>query len=302
MSAPRVSVLMCCFNGERWLPEAIESALAQTAGPLELVFMDNGSTDRSAEIVARYASDARVRYHRQSHTFLPVARNHAVRLARGEFFAVLDTDDVWPRDRLARHLAALEAHPEAALVYGDAEHIDEAGRVFFVRRQPEYPPARVLPRLVAGNFVSLGTALVRASCWRAVGGSDEHLFGADDWDLLLRLAARWPIIHLPVITVGFRYHTANTSRDPRMFEDELRIVTKAERAHPELAPICRRKLADNHYRRAGAHRAAQRWSTAWDDYRAALRLRRSHLRAWVGLARLGLARLRHALPVPRRVW
>ena len=302
MSAPRVSVLMCCFNGERWLPEAIESALKQTVAEIELVFMDNGSTDRSPEIAARYTSDARFRHHRQAHTFLPVARNHAVRLARGEFFAVLDTDDVWPADRLERHLAMMEAHPEVALVYGDAEHIDEAGRVFFVRRQPAYPPARVLPRLVAGNFVSLGTALVRARCWRAVGASDEHLFGADDWDLLLRLAARWPIIHLPTITVRFRYHAANTSLDPRMFEDEVRILTKAERAHPELAAICRRKLADNHYRRAGAHRAAQRWSSAGDDYRAALHLRRSHLRAWIGLARLGVGRLWHALPTLGRVW
>lgn len=291
MSRPRVSVLMCCFNGARWLAEAIESALGQTVRDLELVFMDNGSTDRSPEIATRYLRDPRVRYHRQAHTFLPPARNHAVRQARGDFFAVLDTDDVWPPQRLERQLARLEAHPDAALVYGDAEHIDEAGRAFFLRRQPEYPPPFVLPRLVAGNFISLGTALVRADYWRAIGASDEQLFGADDWDLLLRIAARWPVVHLPEVTVHFRYHGSNTSLDDRMFDDEVRILGKVERAHPALAAACRHKRADNHCRRAGTLLAARRWPEARADYLAALRLRPADVRTWAGLARWGLARL-----------
>src|SRR5437667_12630279 len=111
---PLVSVVIPCYNGERYLAEAIESVLAQRYEPLEIIVVDDGSTDRSAE-VARHFGDA-VQYVCQPHAGAAAARNRGVGLATGDLIAFLDADDVWTEGRLARQVQVLEADPSVGMV------------------------------------------------------------------------------------------------------------------------------------------------------------------------------------------
>src|SRR5690348_13004759 len=123
---PLVSAAITTYNRARYLPEAIESILAQTIRDLEIVVVDDGSTDDTDAVVAPYLG--RVRYVRQANGGRAAARNAAVRLARGELIGFCDSDDRWLPDRLERQLQALESWPEVGMVHGQVELVDDAGR------------------------------------------------------------------------------------------------------------------------------------------------------------------------------
>jgi glycosyltransferase involved in cell wall biosynthesis len=116
---PLVSVVIPVFNGEKYLAEAIETALAQTHRPIEVIVVDDGSTDGSREIAASFG--APVGHSFQPHHGLGAARNHGIEKARGSFCAFLDSDDLWVKDKLARQLAVFRDHPDIDMVFGHAE-------------------------------------------------------------------------------------------------------------------------------------------------------------------------------------
>ncbi len=164
----RASVVIAAYNLAEYLPRAIDSALAQISpgGPIEVIVVDDGSTDATPSVIASYGD--RIRAIRQSNAGTNTAIDRGIGAATGEFIALLDSDDEWPRDRLQRHVAALTANPMLGLVHGDMEVIDTAGNVLqpsYFATQPEQPPAsgRVLGRLLSGNFVSGGASTFRAS-------------------------------------------------------------------------------------------------------------------------------------------
>ena len=126
-----MSVIMAVYNGERFLREAVESVLDQSLSDLELVVVDDGSTDSTPEILAEFAAaDSRVSLHRQENAGQAEARNNAVTFARAQLIALLDADDVVHPDRLERQVAYLAAHESVAAVGGAATLIDERGRAF----------------------------------------------------------------------------------------------------------------------------------------------------------------------------
>src|SRR5687767_5351505 len=103
-TSPRVSVVLTCYNYARYLPEAVESVLSQTVDDFELIIVNDGSTDRTAEVAGRFLTDARVRYIYQENGGQAKAKNRGIREARGAFIAFLDADDVWSGDKLERQL------------------------------------------------------------------------------------------------------------------------------------------------------------------------------------------------------
>ena len=113
-----VSTIIPVYNCERYLAEAIESVLAQTYRPIEVIVVDDGSTDRSAEVAKAFA-DREVRYFYQRNSGLGAARNQGTRLACGSYFAFLDSDDVWVEKKLDVQMAAFDAHPELDMVFGN---------------------------------------------------------------------------------------------------------------------------------------------------------------------------------------
>ena len=152
MTNPLVSVLVPVYNGERFLEEALESAFAQDYSPFEVVVVDDGSADSTAEIARRRP----VRYLRHDHAGIPATRNAAVQHARGELIAFLDADDVWPPGKLARQVECLAADPELDFVLGRMEVFAEPGfelPSWFTRAWLDEPQNGLLQTLVARKAV-----------------------------------------------------------------------------------------------------------------------------------------------------
>jgi glycosyltransferase involved in cell wall biosynthesis len=173
---PAISVLIPAFNAARFLAAALESVAAQTLAAREAIVVDDGSTDGSAEVAARFPF---ARVFRQENRGASAARNRAAAEARGDHLAFLDADDLWKPEKLARQMAVLAARPEAGWVICRQEYLLDEG----VPRPVWVPAAEI-----AGNFVSWvpSATVVRRDCFARTGGFDETLRYGEDLEWLAR--------------------------------------------------------------------------------------------------------------------
>lgn len=235
LETPRVSVIIPVYNGERYFARTIESVLAQTYSALEIVVVDDGSRDSSQEMVARYLHHSNVRLIAQENAGVAAARNAGIRAASGEYIALLDQDDLWLPDKLARQVEYLDEHPEIALVHSNIHFIDGVGERI---PDPEWAwvaPTfgQVLPELVQRSRICTCTVLMRKSVLEQAGLFRQELAPADDWDLWLRIAARHPIGFVDAVTACYRVHHGNESRNLlKMQEAEIRVVETFIHEHP----------------------------------------------------------------------
>ncbi len=206
MSEPRVSVLVTTFNRAAYLLEAVNSALNQTFRELEVIIVDDGSTDNSADLV-RGLRDSRVRYLYQTHRGVSAALNTAWRVARGEFIGRLDSDDAWLPNLLEELVPALEAEPTLGLIYARAQGMDEQGRPLSqILGAPEKFPNQWLKSLLYGDCVCGVACVFRRTCIEQVGGFDESLIGNEDWDLWIRMAPVCRFAFCDEILARYRLH------------------------------------------------------------------------------------------------
>lgn len=182
---PAVSIIVPAYNQSEYLGDAIRSALGQTHADLEVIVVDDGSTDETPAVCQAF-TDARLRYVWQANRGLSGARNTGIREARGEFLTFLDSDDQFLPDKLEQLLAAFEGDPGLGLVAGQAVLIDRLGRPIgeiFDRPLPADPT-----ELLLGNPLHVGSVLLRRDWQERVGLFDESLRSYEDWDMWLRLA------------------------------------------------------------------------------------------------------------------
>lgn len=187
---PLVSVVVTSYNYAAFLQPCVESVLGQTYRNLELLLVDDGSTDATDQVVQRWAADPRFQYIKQQHAGQATARNAGVRRSRGAVLAFLDADDCWHPTKLEKQLERF-ANPQVGVVYSRARYIDAQGVEVDFRPSGDYLLPRrgaVMQYLVFDNFVPFSSSLVRRHCFEQVGGFDESLAMADDWDLWLRLS------------------------------------------------------------------------------------------------------------------
>jgi glycosyltransferase involved in cell wall biosynthesis len=211
VSTPRVSVILPTWNRARFLAEAIDSVLAQTFGDLELLVVDDGSTDDTARLLAA-VEDPRLRVIRQEHRGGSAALNAGLREARGEFIARIDSDDSWLPDMLEAEAAVLDARPEIDVVYAQAEAMDPAGNVIpgQVRGRPERFPGEPLRSMLYEDFTCNIAILARRRCYARIGEYDESLSTSEDWDLWMRVARCCRFAYLDRVVARFRIHEGNT--------------------------------------------------------------------------------------------
>ena len=219
---PLVSVIMNCYNGETFLKEAIDSVLAQTYQNWEIVFWDNQSTDRSAQIFKSYG-DARLRYfYAPAHTRLYQARNYAIEKASGEFIAFLDVDDRWLPSKLEKQIV-LFSDAEAGLVCGNYWIESERTRKRWKWLKRPAPTGWVLNDLLKSYFVGLPTLVVRRSALASLDHPCDpryHVIG--DFDLVVRLSIRWKLDCVQEPVALYRVHDSNESLKHRArHPDEL---------------------------------------------------------------------------------
>jgi glycosyltransferase involved in cell wall biosynthesis len=208
-----VSVVIPVYNGAKFLDTALGSVLAQTYQRLEVIAVNDGSTDNCASILAAYGD--RVAVLNQKNQGCPGARQAGVDASRGEFIAFLDQDDVWRPTKIARQVEILKRYPDAVGVYCDHHSLSADGRSDGKPAAGLHPTysGRIFELLLRANcIVTASLVMVRRSALMAVGGFDiTQPYWADDWDLWMRLAQRGPFLFLLEDLVGYRRHGTNTS-------------------------------------------------------------------------------------------
>jgi len=220
----RVSVIIPAYNAERYIGEAIDSVLAQSHSDVECIVVDDGSTDRTAEIVGGYSD--RVRHIRQQNADRSAARNNGIAHATGKYISFLDADDLLLQGKLKEQVAFLEAHLEYDVVYSRVNYFRENGkRNYYVVRRVT-PAGDIVPLLINTNFITMNSPLIRRAAVERVGGFDVTFSRYEDWDFLLRLALTGSRFGFMDATHALcRMHGENTVKDaPRMFEAKLLVA------------------------------------------------------------------------------
>ena len=198
---PRVSVIIPTYNCAPYVGAAVESVLAQTWQDFELIVVDDGSTDNTRSILERYLD--RIVYLHQENQGESVARNRGIEIARGEYIAFLDSDDLWQPTKLERQVANLKAHPEAVLAYSYSYAIDASGEPICFRGSNRIGAGedglhQVFEQLIMGNVVAnINTVLLRRQSLLGMTAFDPAIEWGEDWDLWLRLSLAGPFGFVP---------------------------------------------------------------------------------------------------------
>lgn len=198
-----VSVVTATYNMGRYLAETLESILGQDYEQVESIVVDDGSTDDTAEVLARFAADPRLRVVRQANAGQTVAKNRGIAEARGEFIAFCDADDTWEPHKLSRQIPRFRADDQVAVVFSEIDNIDGEGRPLAGPRMSR-SEGRVTAPLLIDNFVPFPSVVVRADALREAGGFDEKLTMSIDYDLWLRLSTRYRFAYVPEVLAHYR--------------------------------------------------------------------------------------------------
>jgi glycosyltransferase involved in cell wall biosynthesis len=217
-------VVIPTYNYGRFVVEAIDSALAQSDQPLEIIVVDDGSTDDTPSLLQRYRE--RIRYIRQENRGLSAARNTGIREARGEWIAFLDSDDLWHPHKLERTAAAIAAYPDISAFSTDMITFSQQPPCPVLKQPRRLHLRRLTLRdLIFGVHFSGGSgAVVRKTCFDEIGGFDESLRAVEDLDMWVRLASQSAIGRLREALVFVRVHPTSMSAKAESMEMNHRLM------------------------------------------------------------------------------
>ncbi len=289
----KLSVILTCFNGEKWIAETIKSVLTQTFVDFELIIINDGSTDKSEQKILSFSSDKRIKYFSQENIGIPGARNVGIRKALGEYVCILDQDDLWLPEKLAREVEYLDHNRDVGVVYTGACIINEKGEVVGRRTVPICTKNLLLRKLIDYNFIPTTSIMMRRECFDTIGLLDETLYGCDDYDLWLRAAGKYHfgLIDMPLVKV--RYHQEQASHSERMFSDRTKIFEKILIMYPLYQKVIQDKLSGLYYVLAQKSLANENIYKAKSEFLKSIRLKPCWLRPWIWLIFIscGLSRI-----------
>ncbi|HKC23928.1 MAG TPA: glycosyltransferase, partial [Thermoanaerobaculia bacterium] len=231
--SPLVSIVIPCYNHAGFLPDALASCLKQTHPNVEVLVVDDGSTDDSAEVASRAPG---VRVVRQPNRGLSAARNTGIEQSRGEYLLFLDADDRLLPEAVSASVRAALDHPECAFVFGRFHVINGAGAWLLTSESREMPKSPYAALLETNWIVMHGTVLYRRETFREVGLFDTALRASEDYDMYLRVSRRFPIASHDAVVAEVRKHRTNMTRNlPHMLEFTLAALGR-QREHARERP------------------------------------------------------------------
>ena len=230
---PLISVIIPLYNSEKTIKQTLESVFEQTFSDWEIIAINDGSKDSTLDILAAI-EEPRLKVFSYPNGGISVSRNRGLALAQGEFIAFLDHDDLWTPDKLELQLKALQENPQAAVAYSWVDLINELGE--FIRPHTRYSATGdVLPKQLLDSIVhTASNPLIRKKALIEVGGFDESILGPEDWDLFIRLAARYHFVAVPKVQVLFRMTASSASTNiARQETQTLKVLDRAFSLAPE---------------------------------------------------------------------
>lgn len=256
-----ISVIIPAYNAEAFIQQTLTSVLSQTYSQIEVLVVDDGSSDRTPEIVRSIAEkDDRVVLLQQSNLGVAAARNLAIEKSKGDYIAPIDADDIWYPQKLEKQMECmLKADPSVGLVYTWSVYVDEQGKII-----GEYDPhqftkvhsiqGEVYPALIYRNFIGHASVpLIRRSCFEKVGGynhrlKEQNAQGCEDWDMYLRVAEHYTFQVVPEFLAGYRQVTGSMSDNSLVMAKSYRLVmSDSRKKHPELPEYIYRWSASYFY-------------------------------------------------------
>lgn len=275
VTMPRISLIIPTHDRAHILPRALDSALAQTRPADEIIVIDNGSTDGTAELIhARYPQ---VRYVHQANRGVSAARNHGIRAASGDWIALLDSDDAWQPRKLERQLATLPQ--DARIAHCDEIWIRNGARVNPMRKHAK-KGGRIYRHCLSLCAISPSAVLIRREVFEQVGLFDESLPACEDYDLWLRITVRWPVHYLdePLVIKHGGHADQLSRRHPAMDRFRVRalekmlvdnVLNEADRQATLATLVDKLAILEQGARKRDLPEAGE-YATRWNRYRRQL--------------------------------
>ena len=300
----RVSVIIPAYNGAAYISQAIESVLRQEGADLEVIVVDDGSTDETQRVLERYRADVVSLY--QENRGMASARNRGIHASSGQYLAFVDQDDYWLDGKLTAQLALFQSRPQGGLVYADTFLLQDTRylpQTFFTL----CPPHRgwVFDRLLLDSFIPIPTVVVRRECLEDVGLFDERLRICADYDLWLRVAARYEVDYVEALLAVYRRHEGNTSKNAELALTEAIRVTDACLSNPMMPTVspglARSRLSMLRWQLGVTHLQKGNRRRAREEFVRAARLNPCFFRPYVGYL-LSLTFGNGGLCALRKIW
>ena len=239
-----ISVIIPAYNAEHTIEETIKSVLKQTFPDFEIIVIDDGSSDRTLDIV-REIADPRLKYFCYKNGGVATARNRGISHATGEFITFLDADDMWTSDKLKLQLEALQKYPEAGVAYSWTYFLHEKEHLSYADTSSFYE-GNVYAELLIKNFLHSGSnPLIRKQAINTIGLFETTLVPCEDWDFYIRLSSIYPFALIPKPQIIYRQSSGSASSKVELMKDStLKVINRAfETASPEYRHLKYRSLA-----------------------------------------------------------
>ena len=234
---PKVSFLIPCFNGERYIAESLKSACEQNFHSYEVIVINDGSKDNSEQVIRHMRERFCFRYIKQENKGVCSALNAGLSVARGDYLCWGGHDDIYHRHRLSYQVEFLDRNPDYGACYSNVEYIDLDGVGFGYGKRKNFKSGYVLKELFYRNFIPAPASMVRTNIVRELGGFDaKYLF--EDYPLWLAVAERYPIGFVDSVVTRYRLHDGNMSGNNERFYVGTQEILEDWSGHPE----CRKAL------------------------------------------------------------
>jgi glycosyltransferase involved in cell wall biosynthesis len=249
---PLVSVVIASYNMGQYIQQAVDSILQQTWQNLEVILVDDGSSDNTPEVMAQYAHNPKVLYIKNENQGQPKAKNCGINNTKGDFIAFCDGDDFWEPNKLAVQMP-LFSNPKVGIVYSEVSNIDEHNKRYIKTDHEVRHTGKITNQMLLENCVPFGTAVIRRACVERNGIFDEEFRMGIDWDLWLRYSLDWEFAYTPERTYVYRVWSGQMSTNYRgRYDFATRILTKFVHTHGAQLNqrYVRKAWADMHVREA----------------------------------------------------
>ena len=285
---PEVSVVMTCYNYEKYVARSIESVLKQTHKDLELMIINDGSTDNSDSVIRSYIKDKRVRYIIQDNAGQARAKNIGIKYSCGKYIAFLDADDLWENEKLELQLPLLKKK-NVGLVYSNATWIDEGDSVLGQGWLGGYLKPRsgkVTEYLIYDNFIYFSSAVVKRDCIEDTGCFNESLHMSIDWELWLRLSLKYDFDFVDKHLIKYRWgHVGQMSKNQSMrLECSMNVLEDYLRCNSKQISFSaiRGALAYAYYNR-GCYHQRHDYNVSRKYFIKSIKMNPLKMKAWIGL-------------------
>jgi glycosyltransferase involved in cell wall biosynthesis len=307
MAGSLVSVIIPTYNNAKLIPYTLESILGQSYSPLEIIVVNDGSTDETAEVVQGYISRAAVRLHTQPNQGDISARNKGIELARGEYIAFIDSDDLWNREHVRLLVEEIERSPETGMAFdnviyfagpeaserqGEVAAADGGEKIMVdpprAKRMAAAPVS--LQEIYTDNLITTSAFMVRKEVFARVGVFDKEIYLMNDLHLFYRIGAYYTMRFVDYVGVRKRIHPKSLSMVNSHYEYGVYCLENIRERYPEVYQrigrrVFNQKLGSKYYRLGRHYERRGDREKAKDMYRKALLTRRLNLRYYWEYAR-----------------